>query len=138
MHEAMAAFSEGQEEQMELPVSLDQIQSLLGQMNLGQDMPDQQALVGMLAELGRTVNDGGDLQEEDGDEVLLVDDSGKLYESTETGYKEIKGADYDIFKETEDSLIDDFLEKNKKQTICQFYLKGSCRYGVTCEFYHPV
>ena len=34
-------------------------------------------------------------------------------------------------------MIDDFLEQNKKQVICEFYVKGSCRYGDSCKYMHP-
>jgi len=33
-------------------------------------------------------------------------------------------------------LIQHFLESNKKQTVCEFFLNGYCKYGDSCEYLH--
>lgn len=38
--------------------------------------------------------------------------------------------------EDEDN-IDFFLSNQEKFTVCEYYLKGNCRYGDKCKFLHP-
>jgi hypothetical protein len=33
------------------------------------------------------------------------------------------------FENDEDAMIEEFLESNKNQVICQFFASGNCRYG---------
>jgi hypothetical protein len=37
----------------------------------------------------------------------------------------------------DDEIIDYFLTNNKDLVICEFYLKGTCRYGDDCNYMHP-
>ena len=37
----------------------------------------------------------------------------------------------------EDQLIQDFLNENKKQVICEYFVRGNCKYGDACDYMHP-
>jgi|688.fasta_scaffold423518_2 hypothetical protein len=35
-------------------------------------------------------------------------------------------------QDDEDALIQHFLDSNKKQVICEYFVSGNCRYGDNC------
>lgn len=37
----------------------------------------------------------------------------------------------------DDEIIDYFLENNNMLEVCEFYKRGSCRYGDSCKYLHP-
>lgn len=39
--------------------------------------------------------------------------------------------------EDDDALIDLFLQNPDRFTVCEFFMRGNCRYGESCKFYHP-
>ena len=40
-------------------------------------------------------------------------------------------------QDDEDALIQHFLDSNKKQVICEYFVSGNCRYGDKCQYLHP-
>lgn len=34
-------------------------------------------------------------------------------------------------------MIQHFINSNKKQVVCQYFIGNNCRYGDNCEFLHP-
>ena len=39
--------------------------------------------------------------------------------------------------EDDDDIIDYFLENNPEWTVCEYYLRGDCKYGDSCHNMHP-
>ena len=37
----------------------------------------------------------------------------------------------------DDEIIDYFLQNNKDWVICEWFLKGTCRYDTGCKYMHP-
>jgi hypothetical protein len=38
----------------------------------------------------------------------------------------------------DDDIIDYFLSNQNKLENCKYFMKGSCRFGVKCKYYHPL
>jgi hypothetical protein len=39
--------------------------------------------------------------------------------------------------EDDDEIIDYFLNSNTDWVICEYFLKGNCKYGDKCKYMHP-
>ena len=37
----------------------------------------------------------------------------------------------------DDDIIDYFLDNNKEWVICEYFLKGHCKFGEDCKYMHP-
>jgi len=40
-------------------------------------------------------------------------------------------------EEDDDDRIQSYLENNKEKVMCQFFLKGYCKYEEKCDYLHP-